>query len=300
MWQDIGVERADARTGITGGLMKVRLIGLLMLAVVGFSVACHRVVRPPDRLPVAPLQARHDHSEVSFYFVHLTDTHFEDDRNFSTTEEIVARINALPMPIEFVVHTGDITSHGMDDSASLDRGLRILDRLTMPIFFVPGNHDISRRRLESTAQAYTQRLGPWMTSVEIHGVTFVFIYTEPLADDVTIPGYDPIGMLADLLEKLEDRPVIVCHHTPSVPDFYRNRMHSGWDEPIRQKWVDLLNAHHVKAVLAGHFHRDEHHWLGDVPLYVGASVSNAWGRQPSFRIFEYRDEKLTYRTQYLD
>ena len=30
----------------------------------------------------------------------------------------------------------------------------------------------------------------------------------------------------------------------------------------------MVNGHNVKAVIAGHFHRDEHHWIGDVPLYV--------------------------------
>jgi hypothetical protein len=53
-------------------------------------------------------------------------------------------------------------------------------------------------------------------------------------------------------------------------------------------------------VIAGHFHRDELHWVGDVPLFVCAPLAGYWGRQGSYRIYEYKDGRLGYRTQYLE
>ena len=76
-------------------------------------------------------------------------------------------------------------------------------------------------------------------------------------------------------------------------------MHSGWKKEIRNKWVELLNQYNVKAVITGHFHRDEHHWLGKVPLYVYSPISGYWDRQLTYRIYEYRDAKIGYRTQYI-
>ncbi len=54
------------------------------------------------------------------------------------------------------------------------------------------------------------------------------------------------------------------------------------------------------AAIAGHFHRDEFHDLGGVPLLVAAPVSGRFGRQTSFRIYEYDSGRLTYRTWYLE
>ena len=65
-------------------------------------------------------------------------------------------------------------------------------------------------------------------------------------------------------------------------------------------WEKLVNTHNVKAVIAGHFHRDEFHWLGHVPLYVSGPVANFWNRNATFRLYEYRNGQIGYRTQYLE
>jgi UDP-2,3-diacylglucosamine pyrophosphatase LpxH len=77
-------------------------------------------------------------------------------------------------------------------------------------------------------------------------------------------------------------------------------MHRGWRKEVREKWERLLNSANVKAVIAGHFHRDEFHWLGEVPLYVAEPVAGYWGRQCTFRIYEYRGGKVGYRTVYVE
>ena len=105
--------------------------------------------------------------------------------------------------------------------------------------------------------------------------------------------------LEKYLKKSNGKPVIVFHHAPSVDDFYNNKLHTSWEKEIRGKWVKVINAYNVKAVIAGHFHRDEHHWLGNVPLYVSSSIAGYRGRQASFRIYEYSKGKIGYRTQYI-
>ena len=105
--------------------------------------------------------------------------------------------------------------------------------------------------------------------------------------------------LESRLKKAAGKPVLLFHHAPSVDDFYSNKMHDGWKKEVRDKWIGLINEYNVKAVITGHFHRDEHHWLGDVPLYVSAPISGYWDRQLTFRIYEYKDGKIGYRTQYL-
>jgi UDP-2,3-diacylglucosamine pyrophosphatase LpxH len=77
-------------------------------------------------------------------------------------------------------------------------------------------------------------------------------------------------------------------------------MYPGWPPAARERFEQLVNAANVKGVLSGHFHRDELHWLGKVPVFVSAPVADYWGRQGSFRLYEYRDGRLSYRTIYLE
>jgi len=77
-------------------------------------------------------------------------------------------------------------------------------------------------------------------------------------------------------------------------------MHDGWPDDVQGKWIELINSFNVIAVIAGHFHRDEHHWLGNVPLYVAAPIAEFFGRQVSYRIYEYKNGRVGYRTVYVE
>jgi len=193
-----------------------------------------------------------------------------------------------------------MVTNNIEDEKIVDSGLTILKECSVPIHYIAGNHDILPWRVDSTHQAYIKKFGGLISQAEYENVVFIFVFTEPLRKSYTIEGYRPLEQLEEYLEKSEGKPVIVFHHSPTVDDFYKNSFHNSWKPEVREKWVQLINGYNVKAVIAGHFHRDEHHWLGDVPLYVSASISGYWGRQASFRIFEYRNGKIGYRTQYIE
>jgi 3',5'-cyclic AMP phosphodiesterase CpdA len=239
-------------------------------------------------------------STASLYFVQITDTHWGDRDNFKRTQKAVEQINALPMPIKCVIHTGDITMDKIEDESVVEKGLKILRELKVPVHFVPGNHDILRSRHSATQAAYTKYFGLLVTEAEYDGVIFLMIYTEPLAKSFIREEYSPLAELEAALKRADKKPVIVFHHSPDVDDFYNNAMHEGWKNEIREKWKSILNSYNVKAVIAGHFHRDEHYWLGEVPVYVSSSIAGYFGRQGTFRVYEYKEGKVGYRTQYLE
>jgi DNA repair exonuclease SbcCD nuclease subunit len=232
-----------------------------------------------------------------FFFVQITDAHFGAADHFERGREAVKQIAALPMEIEFVVITGDIVDDNITDADVVSQVFQTLEPLEMTIHFLPGNHDILEENIAETTAAFTNAFGPLISSAEYNGVRCVFVYTEPLTGEVQIPGYDPLAELEPLLSEKE---TLVFHHTPSVDSFYSGRMHTGWGRSeYGPRWVDLLNRYDVKAVIAGHFHCGELHRLGNVPLFVAPPVSGRFGRQGSFRIYEYRDGLLSYRICYL-
>ena len=243
-----------------------------------------------------------DGSGDRFYFVQISDTHLGIKENDLRTRKVVAAVNALPMEIRCVVHTGDIYDRRVRDSKdTAARAADIFKALRVPVYFLPGNNEIDLfRRTDRLREAYTKTFSPLIYSRKVAGTFFVFTYTDPLREGYTMPGFDPFEAVRQELEKAGNRPVLLFHHCPSVRDFYNNEFHPGWAAEIREKWLALVNGNNIKAVIAGHFHRDEFHWLGKVPLYVAGPVAEKYGRQSGFRIYEYKGGRLSYTTQYLE
>ena len=233
-----------------------------------------------------------------FYFVQISDTHIGKGTNLEITQRLVKQINELPMNIRFVIHTGDITQNGMSDTISVLNAIEALEKLAAPIYYIPGNHDIFQKNLEKEINIFQEYFGKLIFIRKFKEVSFIGLYSDPLAYSFSVEGYDVFNKLENALKKTYGKPVVVFHHIPSVEFFYNNTMHDGWDNENRDRWEKTLNSYNVIAILAGHFHSDEQHWIGEIPLYVSASVTNRFGRQPSFRIYEYKNGKLSYRTQY--
>jgi 3',5'-cyclic AMP phosphodiesterase CpdA len=234
-----------------------------------------------------------------FYFVQITDTHFGERDHLDRTRRLVERINQLPYDIACVVHTGDIFADNVSDTAVREDGLAALRRLRAPLHLLPGNHDILPKDLERTAAAYTRHVGPLIHHVEYHGVVFVLAYTEPLALGFTVRGYDPLPELEATLARSSGKPTLFFHHRPAVDDYYEFADAPGWAPAAGAALEKLLEAYGVKAVITGHFHRDELHWAGGRPIFAAPPVAGYWGRQAGFRLYEYRDGRLGYRTVYL-
>lgn len=237
--------------------------------------------------------------DIQFCFVQISDTHFGSARENNAARAIIEKINALPFAVEFIVHTGDIFADNADKETAMSVATSAFARLQAPLHTLPGNHDILTNRLASTLHAYTNQFGPLASRADYKGVACLFLYTEPLRKEFTIPGYDPMTWLQAQLVAISNTPAILFHHAPPVEDFYDGSIHPGWPEPARASWNDLLRKSSIQAVIAGHFHRNELHWLEDIPLFVGEASASYWGRTPAFRIYEYRNGRLSYRTVYL-
>ena len=234
-----------------------------------------------------------------FYFVQISDTHFGDRDHLARTYRLVDQINRLPYDIACVVHTGDIFADNVTDAAIREEGLGVLQHLKAPLHLLPGNHDILPHDIDQTAAAYTQGIGPLLHHVEYHGVVFVLAYTEPLALGFEVQGFDALRELEAVFARAAGKPIILFHHRPAVDDYYDYATHPAWGDAARARLETLLSAHNVKAVITGHFHRDELHWAGGLPIFAAPPVAGYWGRQAGFRLYEYRDGQLGYRTVYL-
>jgi Icc-related predicted phosphoesterase len=242
------------------------------------------------------VQTPHTH----FYFVQMTDPHFGLPDTAERAARCVDEINTLPMPIECVVVTGDITMNDILDPNVTSEARSIIRKVKPPVYWLPGNHDIDPKNLAATVSAYKKNFGPLCSKAEYHGVVFLFVYTEPLKIGFNVEGLDVYKWAESEIIAAGRKPVIIFHHSPSVDDFYSGKFHTGWKADAQAKWHKLIESHkNIKAVIAGHFHRDELHWIGDTPLYICPPVASLFDMSVvSYRIYEYSDGKLGYHTEY--
>lgn len=193
--------------------------------------------------------------------VHVTDCHVVAPGELvadridaaAALHRAIDRIEALAIPPDLVLATGDLVNDGRADQ--YDRLLDVLGRLDAPIVPVPGNHD-DRTELRSRFEVLPAG-GP--DDPIDHVVTVDDVRIVCL--DTTIPGHHDgdldAGQLAWLdarLAEAGDGPTLVAqHHPPFLSGI-------AWmDEfPLDARGAerDVLARHRgVTAVLAGHHHR---------------------------------------------
>src|SRR4029077_75098 len=94
-----------------------------------------------------------------FSFVQISDSHigFNKEANkdvIQTLQKAIARINALPHPPDFVLHTGDLSHLSeAEEFDALEQNLKSIK--TGEIFYVPGEHDV----LSDNGALYRERFG---------------------------------------------------------------------------------------------------------------------------------------------
>jgi DNA repair exonuclease SbcCD nuclease subunit len=233
------------------------------------------------------------------YFAQLTDTHLESDADWQRTEKAIETINNLPFDLSFVAVTGDVFSDNWNDPQAVKRAKELFEKIPIPCRILPGNHDIDYSK-EDSIRSWQKAFGPLFQEASYGGAGFAFVYTVPLAREDTPLPFKPLENLRAYLQKDPKRPTFVFTHIPSAEDFYNNEMHPGWPEKNEKAWEEVLGAGNVKAVITGHFHRDEMHWIGDIPLFVCPPIADTWGRQAALRVYDYENGHLSYRTLYLN
>jgi Icc protein len=222
----------------------------------------------------------------------ITDTHLADaeaaDPEFRARADnlraCIADINGLdPMP-DAVIHTGDMTQHGL--AAEFAHARALLAALRAPLYVTPGNRD--GRQGMALAFAGDGHITPACAfvhyAVEDHPVRLVAV--DSLAADGSAKGDLCRTRLAALDATLGEAPgrptALFMHHppfdVPAAPDSFAYRR--------RQAVADLaavvLRHPQVIRIFSGHMHRPWTALVGGVAASTVPSVAAdlRYGRYP--------------------
>ncbi len=143
--------------------------------------------------------------------------------------------------VAFLVHTGDLVSHGYQPEFVEFREL--MKDFPLPFLPVPGNHDSPDGLLREYLQ-YTGAPGPHY-SFEYGLLHFAMADTH-LGD---MPSAELAWLDQDLAATKKPVKIVALHYPPWDPGGTQYVMHSG-----NAEFMALMEKHQVRYVLAGHIH----------------------------------------------
>jgi 3',5'-cyclic-AMP phosphodiesterase len=210
-------------------------------------------------------------------FVQISDSHmgFNKAANpdvVGTLKAAVDKINALPTPPEFMLHTGDI-SH-LSKPAEFDTVDQILKTASAKdVFFVPGEHDV----LNDDGIQYLERYGKGATgggwySFDKKGVHFIGLVNVM---NLKPGGLGTLGneqlewMEKDVRHLKSSTPIIVFAHMPLwsiYPEW-------GWGTEDSAQALAYLRRFGSVSVLNGHIHQTMQKVEGHITFHTAASTA---------------------------
>ena len=210
-------------------------------------------------------------------FVQISDSHmgFNKPANtdvVGTLKAAVAKINALPTPPGFMLHTGDISHLSKpEEFDTVDEVLKSASAKN--VFFVPGEHDV----LNDDGKGYLERYGKgtkgagWY-SFDTKGAHFIGLVNvlNLKAGGLGTLGSEQLGWLKDDLKHLKhSTPIVVFAHIPlwSVyPEW-------GWGTEDSAQALGYLKKFGSVTVLNGHIHQTMQKVEGSVTFHTAASTA---------------------------
>jgi 3',5'-cyclic AMP phosphodiesterase CpdA len=238
-----------------------------------------------------------------FRFAILTDAHLFsiDDHKFDGfLADAVDEVNNLKPAPDFVVYLGDIAQNGKDDQ--LQKGMKILSKLKVPIRYIPGEHDWYL----DLGAAWRGHFGKPTWSFDHKGAHFIGMNSILVRDFWTPAGLTPAQRMG-VMEMLEspiagpwgvreeqldwlkkdvaglgsETPIVVFTHSP-LWDYYPRWNFQTEDAPqireILSKFERVMSFH-------GHVHQTVYNRIGNLSSVGTLSTSWPW---------PYPDVKVPY------
>src|SRR3989344_4923994 len=187
--------------------------------------------------------------------------------DYEALEKSVEKVNQLKP--DFVVFNGDTLPN--NHQTEWEVILEITDKFSMPVYFVPGNHDIEDR--SDDRQNFIEKIGPLYQSFELKNINFLFLNSSDVV--APIATYDILGTQLEWLKenfKKDKQNIVFVHHCL----FYEDE-------------VDLCNNR-------GQTISESNNWNFEVVPFInsntlGVFVGDVGSRQP---YFAYQENGIDY------
>ncbi|HEU5232548.1 MAG TPA: metallophosphoesterase [Terriglobales bacterium] len=214
-------------------------------------------------------------AESGLQFVQISDSHmgFNKPANtdvVATLQAAVDRINALPVPADFIIHTGDLSHQSKaSEFDTMDQVLK--SAKPKQIFYVPGEHDTS----VDDGKQYLDRYGKSTKGRGWYSFNHKGVHFVGLVNVIQLEGMGQLGdeQIAWFKEDLggvsASTPVVVFAHIPLwtiYPDW-------GWGTKDSEQAFEYLKRFGSVTVLNGHIHQVMQKVEGNATFHTAMSTA---------------------------
>ncbi len=216
-------------------------------------------------------------TQGDFAFAQISDSHIGFDKAANpdvtaTLRAAIDKLNALPTPPEFVLHTGDLSQLSKaDEFDTLDQALKSVR--TDRIFYVPGEHDVLNDNGEQYRARYGKgTLGDGWQSFDHKGVHFVGLVNVL---NLKAGGLGSLGsaqlewLKHDLKHLKHSTPIVVFAHIPLWSVYPQ----WGWGTDDSEQALGYLKKFGSVSVLNGHIHQVMQKVEGNVTFHTAMSTA---------------------------
>src|ERR1700748_2565947 len=212
-------------------------------------------------------------------FLQISDSHigFNKAANKDVTETFkiaLDRINAMPTPPSFLIHTGDISQ--LSKPEEFDTFDQILKSCrTKDVFYVPGEHDVINDGGKMYRERYLKNVqgkGSGWYSFNKNGVHFIALVNvlDLQAGGLGQLGDDQLEWLEEDVEGLGvDTPIVVFAHIPLWAVYPK----WGWATSDSERALGYLKRFGSLTVLNGHIHQVLQKVEGNVTFHTAMSTA---------------------------
>jgi len=206
---------------------------------------------------------RSDKQELPFAFMHVSDDHAAG----ATYEKVAPAAGRLKPMLRFCINTGDSAQSSLTDDTPTATLARNAAKFVVPVFSVPGNHDIVGKRATTQPAthplvwngAYTKNLGPVRWSFDYAGVRFVgldwFDPSIPPEVNGSVPRVAADWMEKDLKSVKPGARIFVFVHFPYGC----------------AKFAQVVARYKVAHLFGGHNHRHRYYNVAGSPAVTAVN-----------------------------
>jgi 3',5'-cyclic AMP phosphodiesterase CpdA len=228
-----------------------------------------------------------------FFFIQLADPQFgmfDNDRGFARETDLyeaaVTHINRLKP--KFVVICGDLINKP-GDAAQTAEFLRITRQIdkSIPVFAVPGNHDVGNEPTPELLAYYREQIGPDYYSFLLGGLYGIVLNSSL----ISAPQNAPLAAEAQeiwLSSELErarasqaTHIVVFQHHPWFLESAEEPSQYFNIPLETRRRYLNLLRSAGVQYVFAGHYHRNALGRDAGLEMVTTGPVGRPLGNDPS-------------------
>jgi 3',5'-cyclic AMP phosphodiesterase CpdA len=209
------------------------------------------------------------------HFAQISDSHIGFDKAANpdvtaTLRAAIEKIKSAPEPPAFVLHTGDLTH--LSKPAEFDLLEQVLGELSMPVFYVPGEHDTL-----DDGRSFLERFGKgaqgsgWY-SFDHGGVHFIGLVNvmNLKAGGLGVLGDEQLEWLErDVKHLSSSTPIVVFAHIPLWSIYPQ----WGWGTDDSARALSYLKRFGSVSILNGHIHQVMQKVEGHVTFHTAMSTA---------------------------